>query len=192
MKDGAKVSGKRMKEEGENSEKYKNGPTDPLKILKNRKLIMKIYEIYHCHDISYDQEQWKTLGFFSLKKKAIEALRKYKQLPGFKDRSPELGDADVGGEPSWEGGFIDGLEWLKEMHEKDGTILTITEDKEEEDLILEIPYWAKDEYPIPSESSEEFAHRLMQSQGFKNYPQAPESEFYQIKCWADNLKKYLL
>ncbi|MEM7362125.1 MAG: hypothetical protein AAF335_03890 [Bacteroidota bacterium] len=156
---------------------------------------MKVYVVSHFHDISYEQEEYKIIGYFSSKKRAEEVAKAYKKLPGFKDVPPEVEWTEIGQLPSWEGGFLDGLEWLKELHKTDGLPLTIIEkdeNEDEEDLILEIPYWARDASLKPSESSEAFAHRLMRTQGIKEYPTAPESEFYQIKRWADNLKKYSL
>lgn len=151
---------------------------------------MKIYQVYHFHDISDEQEEWKIIGYFSSKEKAKAVVKAYKKLPGFKDVPPVVGWTEIGGQPSWEGGFSTWLETLQEMHEEDGTTLTILEDEEEEDLVLEVPYWAKDESPQPSETSEQFAHRLMQAQDIKDYPQDPESEFYQLTRWAENLRKY--
>ncbi len=157
---------------------------------------MRCYNyIYHYRDTSDYQEQIKTLGYFSTKEKALQAFKKYKFMPGFKEHPPNLGTVVIGGETGWEEGFISELEGFRLMAEKAGEPWPppegISEETlEDEDLILDIPYWAKDAQLKPSESSETFAHRLMEEEGIEDYPTAPKSEFYQLKIWADNIKKW--
>ncbi len=154
------------------------------------------YCIYHYRDTSAHQEQMKTLGFFSTKEKALQALKQYSLVPGFKEHPPDLRKVVIGERTGWEEGFCSSLDLICRAFEKrikwpwptpEHSVDEIPENKER---IVDIPYWAKAAQLKPSEKSETFAHRLMEEEGIENYPTAPKSEFYQLKMWADNIKKW--
>ena len=128
----------------------------------------KIYDVHHWHEIN-DDEELKKIGYFSSEATARAVAEAYSTLPGFRDSPPEVGWSDLEDERyAWEGGYM---------------TYRYTVDEPEE-LVIDIPSWAQESRPRPNETTTAFAHRLMQSQGFTDYPQEPESEFDQLKQWA--------
>lgn len=52
--------------------------------IKNQK---EIYVLHHVHEFEDGNEDVKLLGIFSSEKKAMEMIKEYKKIPGFKDYS---------------------------------------------------------------------------------------------------------
>jgi len=67
----------------------------------------RVYVLHHTHQIKGYEEDVKLLGIFSSEEKAIEAIEKYKQMPGFKE-TPEGFSLDqyVVNKTEWREGFI--------------------------------------------------------------------------------------
>ena len=54
------------------------------------------------------------------------------------------------------------------------------------DRASDIPSWAKGKRPLPGESAQEFADRLLSEKyGAGNYNKGPGSEFSKVKKWGD-------
>lgn len=151
-----------------------------------------LYDLQHIHEIRKEDDEEtnvKRLGIFSSKKQVNEAIKKYKQLSGFKEKvkvASEYDDFVEGfffsrmpvGISYWDGGFTT----VSEITSDYGTV--IYEEKEEEviEVTLSLPTWFKDVQQEAGETSEEFTERIMrQKYHTSDYPRGPESEFYQIK-----------
>lgn len=175
---------------------FRNGLIGPLN--KNDLDTMRyLYELYHIHEVLEDGEESnvKVLGVFSSRQKAEKAIERYKDLPGFKDKSKIYRGCE------YRAGFfidiaeVDREEWSEgyttvgEIMSSLGTV--IDHEAEEDEALSEeainIPYWASEQLPKADESGETFAQRLLAVQwGPNNYPTGPGSEFFQVKQWVDS------
>jgi hypothetical protein len=146
-----------------------------------------IYSIGHTKEYTEDWEQIKTLGFFTSRAKAKQALEKYKQLPGFKyDTKEELFIArEVLDLSFWDGGFTT----VAEIMSAYGTVIYEDEKEEFTEIVIDLPYWVKDQQQSADETSGLFAERLIKEKyNTDDYPKGPQSEFFQIKKFKDLIK----
>lgn len=144
------------------------------------------YILQHIEDIINDEElNVKLLGFFSSLSKAEQAIEKYKQLPGFKDKQKVFtGDEyDVGffidrgvlNQAYWDGGYTT----------SDSESVSNTIDIPER---ISIPYWAKGELPKLNEKAEAFASRLLiERYGILSSQEGPGSEYYQLRLYGSSI-----
>ena len=151
-----------------------------------------IYVLQHIEDIINDEEFYvKILGFFSSLSKAEQAIEKYKQLPGFKDKQKVFTDYE------YDVGFFidravinqvdrDALYITSESESKprdipnrsfitdkivinpvDGDVEYVTSESESVNNTIDIPeaigipYWAKRDLPKLNEKAEAFVSRLL-------------------------------
>ena len=146
-----------------------------------------IYSVNHCKEYDDDWEQRKTLAFFTSRAKAKEALEKYKQLPGFKNDSKEelFITREVLNLSFWDEGFTT----VAEIMSAYGTIIYEEEEEEFTEIVINLPYWFKDELQLEIQNNNKFTERLIQEKyHIADYPKGPQSEFFQIKKFRDLTK----
>lgn len=151
---------------------------------------MKLYPLYHISEILEDGEEQnvKLLGCFTSKEKAYQAIKRYKELPGFSDKQAVFEGYDYGegffidklipGRSGWDGGYIHAVAT------EDGIkILPYEEDVEESpEFFIDVPCCMQGQTLHLAESSIQFLQNLLdeQYQG-QDYPTGPLSEFYQLQ-----------
>ena len=150
---------------------------------------MKLYSLYHIPEILEDGEEQnvKLLGCFTSKKKVYQAIKYYKNLPGFSDKQAVYEGYDYGegffigriipGLSEWDGGYINAIAT------DDGIKIVPYEDVEESpEFFIDVSYCMQGKILQLVESSVQFLQNLLdeQYQG-QDYPTGPHSEFYQLK-----------
>ncbi len=154
-----------------------------------------LYKLYHYHEILEDGEvhNIKALGIFSSKKQVYEAIKAYKELPGFREKCKvAIGYDDFVegffishmpiGISYWDGGFVT----VAEIMSGDGTIIYEEPKEKFLEVTLSLPSWFKDEEQELDGTSEEFAERIMGPQYHTDdHPRGPQSEFFQIKKFKE-------
>lgn len=158
----------------------------------------RVHRLWHIHEMLEDEEEGnlKALGIYTSLSETNKPIVEYSKLPGFRNQTKIffvdddykvgflIGQHDIGNS-GWEEGYTTVGEIMSSLY---GTV--ITEDEEEDtDLIIDIPYWAREQQPKKDESAIDFAKRLMQAKhGNTVFPQGPQSEFFQIKklCELNN------
>lgn len=155
---------------------------------------MVLYCLVHIHEILEDGEERndKLLGFFTSKKKVYQAIKRYKDLPGFNKQQAifyedNYGDGEgfsffklIPGMSDWREGYVS----IAEIAASEGITIVPDEDTAEEDaaLLIDVPYYMRDHTLHLTENSVQFLQNLLdeQYQG-QDYPRGPQSEFYQLK-----------
>ncbi len=133
----------------------------------------------------------KTLGYFITQDKLKNAINKYKILPGFKNCNKVYYETeDIENKHGfhiykvfinksyWKGGFCSEIDLLKEVHNEQGTTLTVEYDETIKiyKRNINLPFWLKNENLLKN-----YEELFTKKYGLKNYPQGLGSEFYNTK-----------
>ena len=75
----------------------------------------KVYPLYHEYQSDDDEIETKELGTYSSREKALEAIKRYRELPGFRDRpnSFKIYETVLDSDCAWTEGYISGEESSK-------------------------------------------------------------------------------
>ena len=150
---------------------------------------MELYPLFHIPEILEDDEEQnvKLLGCFTSKEKAYQAIKRYKELPGFSEKQAVFEGDDYGegfcigkiipGQSYWEGGYIHAVAT------EDGIKIVPYEDVEESpEFFIDVPCCMQGKTLHLAESSVQCLQSLLdeQYQG-QDYPTGLLSEFYQLQ-----------
>ena len=77
-----------------------------------------IYPLRHEYELEDGEIECKSLGTYSSRKKAEEAIARYRQLPGFRDRPDNfvIYESILDQDSAWTEGYITWDETLKPPH----------------------------------------------------------------------------
>ena len=153
---------------------------------------MVLYCLIHIHEIleNGDERNVKLLGFFTSKKKAYQATKIYKKLPGFSEQQTVFYGDDYAegffiskltpGISYWYGGFTT----MEDFAASYGINIVPDEGTaaKNSELLIDVPYCMRDHTLHLTESSLQFLQNLLdeQYQG-QDYPRGPHSELYEFK-----------
>lgn len=79
---------------------------------------IKVYSLHHQYELDDDDIETKELGTYSSREKALEAIVRYRELPGFRDRpdSFKIYETVLDRDCAWTEGYISGEEALKPLN----------------------------------------------------------------------------
>jgi len=144
-----------------------------------------VYSVSHFKEYGEDLEQRKTLGIFNSRQKAKEALEIYKQLPGFKEATKEelFIARKTLGLSFWDGGFTTVAEIMSQY----GTIIYEQEEEETTEITIDLPYWFNEQKLRARYDTDSVRKLLQKKYHTDEYPEGPQSEFFQIKRYMDSI-----
>lgn len=153
---------------------------------------MELYPLFHIHEIleGGDERNVKLLGVFTSRKKVYQAIKRYKELPGFNEKQAVFYGDDYGegfssskltpGISYWDGGYTT----MEDFAASYAITIVHDEDDAEEasELLIDVPYYMQVEKLKTAESSVEFLQSLLdEHHKTKNYSTGPFTELYQLK-----------